>query len=216
VIFQTKILVLSYRLRLKDWRWFVTIAYVKGVVEEYLDEGVVLDNGGIGYIINLSNATLSRLPAKGEFVQLHTFTQVKDDGWSLYGFLQSNELRLFKMLIAVHGVGPKAAMSVLSIMTPEEIISAVVNQDSLSFSRAPGIGVKTAKRITLELYDKMKNVSPTTDMPTANFSTEKQDAIDALLALGYARNESVKAVLSVADENMQSDQIIRLALKKLM
>lgn len=198
------------------------IAYIKGMVEQITEQSVVLDNQGIGYLINASSATLSRLPRKGEVTQLYTYLQVKEDGMSLFGFLTQEELQLFRLLISVSGIGPKVSTAILATLSTEQIITAIASQDSEAFSKAPGVGKKVAQRITLELQDKItaqewgSNISIEKPNEQMTDSSEKQDAIDALLTLGYSRSEGTRAVLSVAEENMAADQIIRLALKKLM
>jgi len=196
------------------------IAYIKGTVEQLNDQSVVLDNQGIGYIIHASSATLSRLPRKGETAQLYTYFQVKEDDMSLFGFLSQEEIRLFRLLISISGIGPKVATAILAVMSPVQIMTAVVSQDSVAFSKVSGVGKKTAQRITLELQDKIKTQDWGSDQESIDMqsvaSSEKQDAIDALLALGYGRSESMRAVLAVATEDMATEQIIRFALKKLM
>ena len=196
------------------------IAYIKGTVEQLNDQSVILDNQGIGYIINASSATLSRLPRKGEVAQLYTYFQVKEDDMSLFGFLSQEEIRLFRLLISISGIGPKVATAILAAMSPVQIMTAVVSQDAVAFSKVSGVGKKTAQRITLELQDKIKTQDWGADQDNMNMqsvaSSEKQDAIDALLALGYGRSESMRAVLAVAIEDMATEQIIRLALKKLI
>ena len=188
------------------------IAYIKGTVEQLAEQSVVLDNAGIGYTVNVSTSTLSRLPHKGELSKLYTYLQVKEDDMSLFGFLTQEDLRIFRLLISISGIGPKVAMAVLSAMNANQITSAIANGDAIAFSRVSGVGKKTAQRITLELQDKIKTPEATI---TEVFSSDKQDAIDALLSLGYSQNESVRAVLASATENMPTDQIIRQALKKL-
>ena len=197
------------------------IAYIKGTVEQITDQSVVLENNHIGYIIGASAATLSRLPQKGELTQLFTYMQVREDDISLFGFLSQEEINLFRLLITISGIGAKVALAILGLMSPEQIITAIVSQDSVAFSKVPGVGKKTAQRITLELQDKIKRISgfgavDSSLSPSTLSTGEKQDAIDALLALGYSRSESLKAVLSIATEDHTAEQIIRLALKKLI
>ena len=188
------------------------IAYIKGTVEEIAGQSVVIDNAGIGYWVNVPSAVLSRLPPKGEEVKLSTYLQVKEDDMSLFGFISQEDLKIFRLLISISGIGPKVALAVLSVMTTEQIMAAISSGDAVAFSKVPGVGKKTAQRITLELSDKIT----TTEAGSASaFSSEKQDAMDALLALGYSRSESVRAVMSVAEEDMPAQQVIRLALKKL-
>ena len=190
------------------------IAYIKGTVDHTTDQTVVIENQGIGYTIFAASATIGRLP-RNEEVQIHTYMQVKEDDISLYGFLNQDELQLFRLLISISGIGPKVGMAILGIMSPFQIMAAIVNQDAVAFSKVPGVGKKTAQRITLELQDKIKSTSQD-DSTVTLASSEKQDAIDALLSLGYGRNESMKAVLAVATEDMKTEQIIKLALKNLM
>jgi len=197
------------------------IAYIKGTVEQLSDQHAILENQGIGYIINASPTTLSRLPRKGSEAQLYTYMQVREDDISLYGFLSQEEISLFRLLISISGIGSKVATAILGIMSPDQIITAIASQDSVAFSKVPGVGKKTAQRITLELQDKIKTLHHSAGVDSiiefdAGSSSEKQDAIDALLALGYGRSESVRAVLAVALEDMSAEQIIRLALKKLI
>jgi Holliday junction DNA helicase RuvA len=202
------------------------IAHVRGTVEQVGDQNAVLEAGGIGYLIHASAATLSRLPRRGETARLFTYMQVTDTGVSLHGFLTQEELNIFRMLIAVSGIGPKVATSVLATLNPEQIVIAIVSGDDVAFSKAPGVGKKTAQRILLELRDKIKSLSiigaseegvgKGVPLAAVLSTSEKQDAADALLALGYGRGEAMRAVLEVAQEDMKTEQIVRLSLKKLM
>ena len=194
------------------------IAYIKGTVEQISEQYAVLENQGIGYIVNASASTLGRLPRKGEATQVYTYMQVKEDDMSLFGFLSQEEIRMFRLLISISGIGPKLAMTILGLMAPEHIMTAVLSQDAIAFSKVPGVGKKTAQRITLELQDKIKSHDWQPEQEGGTFtamSAEKQDAIDALLSLGYGRSESLRAVLAVAEEDMPVEQVIRLALRKL-
>lgn len=203
------------------------IAYVKGTLAFINDQSVVVDVNGIGYLVNVSHNTISRLPARGDLVQLFTYLQTTESGQSLHGFLTQEELQMFTLLISVSGIGPKVASGILGALSPQDIIMAIVAEDAVLLSRAPGVGKKTAQRLTLELRDKIK----TTDawegsggMAAANMSgstaqksetSAKQDAMDALLALGYGRTEAMQAILEVAEDDITADSLIRLALKKL-
>jgi Holliday junction DNA helicase RuvA len=196
------------------------IAYVSGTLDHITETAAVIDCHGVGYLVQASPATLSRLPARGTAAKLFTYMQVKEDGQALFGFTTQEEVRLFTLLISVSGIGPKVAMSILSTMEPQQIIMAIVADDAVVFSKAPGVGKKTAQRITLELRDKMKANSDfgnkEADYSGFTAASEKQDAMDALAALGYGRAEGLKAVMQVAAEGMPTEQIIKLALKKLM
>ena len=202
------------------------IAYVKGPLAYVADQSVVVDAQGVGYLIHVSPTTLSRLPPRGGEVQLFTYMQSGESGQSLHGFLTQEEVRLFTLLISVSGIGPKVASAILSTLTPSQVIIAIVADDAAALSKAQGVGKKTAQRVLLELRDKIKTADSwesTGSMNDEGFTglgqggqrTEKQDAMDALLALGYGRAEAMQVVLEAAEEGMTADQIIRTALKKL-
>ena len=203
------------------------IAYIKGTVEQLTDQTVILENQGIGYIINASPTTLSRMPSKGETATIHTYMHVTENSLSLFGFMSQEEIQMFNLLITVSGIGPKAATSILASLTPEGIVLAIASEDTTAFTKVSGVGKKTAQRIILELQEKIaapgetkwakwatENVASNKSLVATN-QPEKQDAIEALVSLGYNNSESLRAVLSVATEDMQASQIIKLALKKL-
>ena len=201
------------------------IAYVKGTLAFVNDQSVVVDVNGVGYLVNASPTTISRLPARGGGVQLFTYHQTTESGQALHGFLTQEELRMFTLLISVSGIGPKVASGILGALSPQDIIMAIVAEDAVLLSKAPGVGKKTAQRLTLELRDKIKTADAwegSGGMAARNISgssaqqSQKQDAMDALLALGYGRTEAMQAVLEVAEDDMTADALIRLALKKLV
>ena len=201
------------------------IAYIKGPLAYIQEQSVIVDANGVGYLINVSTSTLSRLPARGAEVQLFTYMQTTESGQSLHGFLTQEEIRLFTLLISVSGIGPKVASAILSTMSPSQVVIAIVADDAAALSKAPGVGKKTAQRVLLELRDKIKTADSWDDKDTASGGftslgspgtrSEKQDAMDALLALGYGRAEAMQVVLEVAEESMGADEIIRLSLRKL-
>ena len=196
------------------------IAYVKGTLALTNDNSAVVDVGGVGYLVHVSAATLSRLPSRGSELQLFTYMQTTDSGSSLHGFLTQEEVRLFTLLISVSGIGAKVATAILGTLSPQQIMLAIVAEDSAALSKAPGVGKKTAQRMVLELRDKIKTNDPWEESSAittggAVTSGEKQDAMDALLALGYGRGETMQTLLEVAEEGMTADNIIRLYLKKL-
>jgi len=204
-----------------NYRRWKMISYIKGTLEGVFGQTAVIDNHGIGYLVNVSPATLSRLPKKGEEVQIFTYLQAKEDGMSLFGFLNRDEVGLFTLLLSVSGIGPQVAVAILGTLGAEQIITAVASQDAAAFSKVSGVGKKTAQRVILDLQDKIAGYSfgDETDTEAGGMTAatrEKQDAMEALLALGYSRSESMRAVLSVAAEDMPVEQIIRLSLKKLV
>ncbi|MCR5156356.1 MAG: Holliday junction branch migration protein RuvA [Butyrivibrio sp.] len=205
------------------------IAYVNGILEN-IEEGLcVVDVGGVGFNVFISGSTMDRMPGIGESVKLYTYTNVKEDAFTLFGFLSRDELSLFKMLISVNGIGPKGGLAILSVMTPDDLRFAIMAGDSASISKAPGIGKKTAERITLELRDKIKVTEDdmlrggagavTVDDLSGEASSARDEAVAALVALGYNSGDSMKAVRKVlkANEDAASDteKLLKLALKEM-
>ncbi|MCL2604332.1 MAG: Holliday junction branch migration protein RuvA [Defluviitaleaceae bacterium] len=200
------------------------IAYVKGPLAYVTEQYAVIDVCGLGMQVQASPATISRLPAKGTEVQLFTYLQLSENAQALHGFLTREEVRLFTLLISVSGIGPKVAAGILGTLSPEQVMIAIMAEDATALSKAPGVGKKTAQRIMLELRDKIKtedawaseNITNAQSMTLFDKSgSAKQDAMDALLALGYGRAEAMQAVLEIADEGMKAEAIIKSALKKL-
>ncbi len=205
------------------------IAYVNGILE-YLEEGnAVIDVNGVGYNVYISGSTMDRMPGIGEMVKLYTYTNVKEDAFTLFGFLSRDELNLFKMLITVNGIGPKGGLAILSVMTPDDLRFAIMAGDSASISKAPGIGKKTAERITLELRDKIKATEDQLLSGSAGVSIDdgfegdmasaRDEAIAALVALGYNSSDAMKAVRKVLSENTEAandtEVLLKAALKEM-
>ncbi len=204
------------------------IAYVNGILES-IEEGLaVVDVGGIGMNVFISGSTMDRMPGIGEAVKLYTYTNVKEDSFTLFGFLSRDELALFKMLITVSGIGPKGGLSILSVMTPDDLRFAIMAGDSGSISKAPGIGKKTAERINLELRDKIKateadmlkgSAAVTMDDLTGEASSARDEAVAALVALGYNSADAMKAVRKVLTSNedaaSDTERLLKLALKEM-
>nr|WP_297705007.1 Holliday junction branch migration protein RuvA [uncultured Butyrivibrio sp.] len=205
------------------------IAYVNGILESIEEGNAVIDVNGIGYNVNISGSTMDRMPGIGEAVKLYTYTNVKEDTFSLFGFLSRDELNLFKMLITVSGIGPKGGLSILSVMTPDDLRFAIMAGDSKSISAAPGIGKKTAERITLELRDKVKlseddmlggSVAPISSAGVSEgVNPARDEAVAALVALGYNSTDSMKAVRKVLAANPaagdDTEALLKLALKEM-
>ena len=185
----------------------------------------VIDCCGVGYKVAVTGNTLTKLnnPAASakEKVRLYTYMAVREDAVELYGFYTTEELDTFRMLIGVSGVGPKAAVAILSIMTPAALSAAIQAEDAKALSRAQGVGGKTAARIVLELKDKFakklfSDVPETAGAaPAATSGGHLSDARDALLVLGYSRSE-ITAALQGQDPALDTEEIIRRALAKLM
>ncbi len=200
------------------------IYHVNGILE-YCESGfVVIDCAGVGYKLTVSDNTYSAVCAHiGEKQKLLTYLQVREDGCELFGFKTSDELSAFKLLITVSGVGPKAAMAILSLLTPDKLSYAIINEDTKSISRASGVGAKTAARVVLELKDKVSKqyFAPTESSavitPAASAVKGKgnlSEALDALIVLGYSRAEAQKALTGI-DPKLEVEKIIPLALAKL-
>lgn len=200
------------------------IAYIQGVVEAVSEDNVVLDVNGIGYNVRISANTASKLPSVGESVRLHTYTMVREDAFCLYGFLTRNDLDIFKKCITVNGIGPKGALSILSVMDADSLRYAIMAGDTKAISKAPGIGARTAERLILDLRDKIKiddvlisrEIAEHNDFQTADFP-QKKEAVEALVSLGYGQTESIKAVNSIEGiENMDSGTVLKTALKRML
>ena len=205
--------------------------YIKGELVASTLNMAVVDAGGVGYKMTVSENTYRALPRrtdKNPVVTLYTYLSVREDGIELFGFANERELSSFKMLLSVSGVGPKAAMAILSLLTPEKFALAVCTEDKKTISKATGVGPKTAARIILELRDKlMKDTSIDEDLSTAvlDHSAEAagapargktSEAMDALLVLGYTRAEAQKALSAIDTQALSIEDIIKEALKKLM
>ena len=190
--------------------------YVKGTLVTTDPQSAVVDCGGVGYKLTISGNTLSHLTENGKTVCLYTYMSIREDAVELFGFYTLEELSVFKMLITVSGVGPKAAMSILSLLSPEKFAVAVSSGDSKALSKANGVGKKIADRIILELKDKVeKNVSVADgeDSVATVSGGIADDAVDALMVLGYPRGVAVKAIEGCAGDTLED--VLRAALKKL-
>ena len=201
------------------------ISYIKGELTEVFEDTVVVETNGIGYNIRVPGSVLDRLPSVGSSVRIYTYLYVKEDAMNLFGFLNRDDLSVFKLLLNVSGIGPKGALAILSTIGPDDLRFAVLSEDVKTISSAPGIGAKTAKRLIIELKDKLKLAEV---FETALANKEKalsendvllarNEAVEALVALGYASVQAMKAVQQVENaEEKDSEQILKEALKKLI
>lgn len=202
--------------------------YISGKLTALEPTFAVVDAGGVGYKMTITQSTYSAMPphltvSEPPTVKLYSYMAVREDGIELFGFISQEELSAFKMLITVSGVGPKAAVSILSLLSPAKLAVAVCTDDKKTIAKASGIGPKTAARIILELKDKLKNqvddediTDVSTDTAVAAGTSKLSDAQDALAVLGYSRNEAMSALKGIDTDSLELDDIIRLALKKLM
>ena len=194
--------------------------YLSGVVAEMEANLAVIDCGGVGYACATTNYTLSQLK-KGEKAKLYTYMNVREDAVELFGFASQSELHSFKLLLGVSGVGPKAALSILSANTPANLAMAVVMGDEKALTAAPGIGKKIAQRIILELKDKLTKEQQEIGMPTVPgiVAGEKSKAVEAaaaLAVLGYTQQDIAVAMKGVDMENLPLEEIVRQSLKKMV
>ena len=182
----------------------------------------VIDCGGVGYKLTISGSTQGAVAGKiGQKVKLFTHLAVREDDMELFGFATQQELASFRMLISVSGVGPKAAMSILSHLTPEQFAVAVGVGDTKAISKAPGVGAKTAARIVLELKDKISREvqSDSSSDYTESFETDSNKVADAqntLMVLGYTRSEAISAMRGIDTASLSLEDIIKESLKRLM
>lgn len=197
--------------------------YLNGTLSVLESPIAVIDCGGVGYQLTVSNVTAALLGEKlGKAVKLLTHLAVREDGVELFGFISREEREAFMKLTSVSGIGPKAAMSILSTMTPDDLALAIASEDTKAIARAPGIGAKTAARVVLELKDKitkdMMSTSPQSlgSAPAAMpMGGALADATEALMALGYDKNTILTALKGVDAKGADAGTLIRLALKKL-
>ncbi len=196
------------------------IAFVSGVVADLEEDAAIIETGGVGYRIFVPSSVASRLVI-GEQAKLHTYYSVREDAANLFGFLTKDDLFVYKLLISVSGIGPKAGLAILSTMTANDIRYAVTAGDEKAITKAPGIGLKTAKKVILELKDKLsiEDMFEHSDSIGTESLTGDQDTVSeavlALTALGYSQSEAVKAVRKVdVTDQMTVEELLKLALKK--
>lgn len=195
------------------------IGQLFGTLLEKQAPTLVLKVQGVGYEIDAPMSTFYRLPEAGQELTLYTHLVVREDAHHLYGFYTRNERLLFRTLLKVNGVGPRLALTILSSIEPEEFVHCVVNQETAKLICLPGIGKKTAERLVMEMRDKLKDWS--SEIAPASASSAKpsrnqilQDAISALIALGYKPQEASRAAAKVDEGNLTSEEIIRRALQE--
>lgn len=197
------------------------ITYVKGELADIFNNNIVVECYGVGYEIMVPASIVMELPSMGSQVKIYTYQYVREDSLDLYGFLTRDDLDIFKLLITVNGIGPKGALNILSVIRPDELRLAVLSDDVKAIQKAPGIGAKTAQKLIIELKDKLSlediithGVETKNNIPMG--SSARDEAIEALTALGYSSSEAIRAVRSIEDaDNMDSEVLLKAALKKL-
>lgn len=200
------------------------IAFVRGEIADITEDNVVLDVGGIGYNIKVSTQTAQRLPGIGKEAMLHTYTCVREDAFQLFGFLTKDELSIFKKLITVNGIGPKGGLAILSVMSADDLRFAIISGDAKAIAKAPGIGSKTASRVILDLKDKVsveetlikREMNEYAALGENGSLQAENEAVEALVALGYSPSDAVKAVKKAsAPADADAEVILKLALKNM-
>lgn len=198
------------------------IGFVNGEIEYIYDDRVLVDCGFMGYNIFVPGNVLDNCLI-GDEVKLYTYLNVREDAMNLFGFLTMDELDVFKLLITVNGIGPKGALAILTIMTPNDLRFAVASEDVKLISKAPGVGSKTAQKVILELKDKLSiedalmgdgHIANEGKLESVGTTRNITDAVEVLIALGYSQSQSLKAVKACDVTNdMDTEDIVKLALK---
>lgn len=192
------------------------IAYIKGILTEKNTDNVLVECSGLGYEVFTRTRDIENL-SRGSDILLHTYLKVSEDAHTLYGFLNKDDLLMFKKLIGINGVGPKAALSILSTLSTFDLKMAIVSEDYKAISAAQGIGPKIAKRIILDLKEKvdLNNIS-TLEVTNKNDSGVFGEVVEALVSLGYSNSEAYKAVRSIEiNDSYTTEDILKIALKKM-
>ena len=191
-------------------------SYFNGEIAEKTSDSVVIDCNGVGYLIGASTRMLAEIGNVGQKAKVYTHFHVREGDMTLYGFLSHEEKTMFEKIITVNGIGPKVAMSIMSAMTVSELAVAIVAEDAAAIARAPGVGKKTALRMILELKEKVDNAELTgayKDMPQVQNTSVTQEALAALMALGFSSTEATRAI-SGAGEFCTVEELITAALKQ--
>lgn len=199
------------------------IAFLKGEVVSVGENRLVLEVNNVGYQMFISARDAADMPSVGEEVKIHTYLSVREDAMQLFGFLSEDDLEVYKLLLNVNGIGPKAGLGILSVLSADDLRFAVLSDDAKTIAKAPGIGNKTAQKLILELKDKLsledvfekklKKTEKNTNIVEANQS----EAVQALVALGYSSSDALRAVKKVdITEDMDTETILKQALRKML
>ncbi len=199
------------------------IAFVKGTIAQKGENYLVIENQGIGWLVYVPGSVIDACGSIDSQIKLHTWLFVREDQMTLYGFLTRDDLELFKLLITVNGIGPKGGLAILSVLSADELRFAILSGDSKTISKAPGVGKKTAEKMIIELKDKLKMpdlqemVSGKETVSAVPDSDTRNEAVMALVALGYSQTEAYQAIQRVnASTEMDTETLLKLALKQMM
>lgn len=191
------------------------ISYVAGELVATTATSVIIDHQGIGLEVLVPDSLLSKMPVAGSQVKIYTYFSVREDAMQLFGFATQADKDLFKLLITVSGIGPKGGLALMGTLSGDDIRFAILSEDAKTIATAPGIGAKTAKKLILELKDKIDMQQSKTDM-TQHSSALQADAVSALTALGYSATDALRAVRAVpAAENMTVEELLKQSLKNM-
>ena len=198
------------------------IRFVHGILREKKEDSLIIEAGGLGYGVRVPISVLSEAPPIGEELLLHTYFSVREDGQDLFGFFTEKDRDFFMQLISVSGIGAKTALGILSCFRREELIALILSADTKRIQKAPGLGKKSAERLILELKDKLQiedalpGAVETEEPLSRGFSEAMQEAMEALLSLGYKQGEARTAIVKTPNvEEMNAEEILRSALRKL-
>lgn len=202
------------------------ISFIKGYIAETTENSVILETDSIGYEIFMTGPAIEETSRMQDKIKIYTYFHVREDAMQLYGFLSRDDLEMFRLLLNVNGIGPKAAMGVLAAITADELRFAVLSDDVKTISRAPGIGKKTAQKLILELKDKLKledafekklaHQEENLSLKDTSLRDSRQEAVEALTALGYSSANALRAVRQVSEETGDDvEAILKAALKQL-
>ena len=196
------------------------IGYLKGEVAGIYEDSIILEVGGVGCNIYMPQSSLDLIDGIGITIKVYTYLHVREDAILLYGFLTKDDLDLYKMLITVNGIGPKGALAILSVMTADDLRFAILSSDAKAIGKAPGVGPKTAQRVILDLKDKIDlsdafevKLSNTADetLASGGLGAVREEAAQALMALGYSQTDSYKAVRK-AESSDDVEKVLKQAL----
>lgn len=194
------------------------LAYIKGNLEAKTNSYVVIDVGGLGYKVFMSETSMERLGNIGDTVKVHTYYRVREDDISIFGFNTAEELRLFELLLSVSGVGAKTALTMLAVIEPSDFALAVISNDISKLVEIPGVGKKSAQRIVLELKDKLKKEEAIGQIESKKIeaaieiNSNVQEAITALKVLGYNKKDIEKAFAKIDKKNLTTEELIKKGL----
>ena len=199
-------------------------AYIKGILAEITEDAIIVENQGIGYEIAVPGQVFDYLPSVGEEVKIYNYHYVREDAILLYGFLTKEDVRIFKMLIGVSGIGPKGALAILSVLSTDDLRFAILGDDAKAIAKAPGVGAKTAQRVIIELKDKL-SLEDAFEQKLANQAQKaelnpavgvKNEAILALTSLGYSQSEALKVLQGIEiSPDDQVEDVLKMALKQM-